>query len=326
MNCYPSALSSMWWGGSGSEAGKVDNDLRPPSSPPPHSILGCTNSAERSSTAPSTSPTSSSYLSSRRRCRRRRQPKPNPPTVTPSTDESTGSVQPSPQPSPPPKTADAFQLSKPKRRCARSLLPRATLTPPQRRQHAFEAARSAPDLDPMEDLSLGSSDSEGSAFEDAAEEVAPVIAKEKRKAYRPKHKAWARDLLQHAETLDLGEGLPKGLEKEWAAMVVPKGKRCLCASGNVSCEFSFASGCGGGADAGWTDGYNTVLLSRVAGRTIARRTTVLPPDCLLDCVFDAELGLLWVLDVIKWRGTWCVPSSLLARSQLTLLQVRRLCV
>ena len=110
-----------------------------------------------------------------------------------------------------------------------------SLTASKRRQHAFEAARSAPDLDPMEDLSL-SSDSEGSAFADAAEETAPVISKTKRKAYKPKHKAWARNLLQYAETLDLSRSLPKGLEKEWAAMVVPRGKRCLCASGNVSCE------------------------------------------------------------------------------------------
>lgn len=54
------------------------------------------------------------------------------------------------------------------------------------------------------------------------------------------------------------------------------------------------------------------MLSRVAGRTLARRTTVLPPDCLLDCVFDSEVGVLWVLDVIKWRGTWYVLSTPLA--------------
>ncbi|GAA5903988.1 hypothetical protein JCM8208_001752 [Rhodotorula glutinis] len=174
----------------------------------------------------------------------------------------------------------------------------------QRRVHAIEAARSSfRELDFMEDLSLAgspdSSDTEhgealpptSTAPGDAATSPPPVIGKTKRKRFKPKFVAWAKNLLSHAETLDLRHGLPEGLESEWRAVVVPKGKRCLCATSINNA------------------GVNTILYSRMAGRTLGRFRTSLPPDCLLDTVWDAELGILWVLDVCKWRSTYVVECS-----------------
>ena len=57
------------------------------------------------------------------------------------------------------------------------------------------------------------------------------------------------------------------------------------------------------------DGTNTTLLSRVKGRALARRMTTLPPDSLLDCVYDKAKGVLWALDLIKWSGQWLVDCE-----------------
>ncbi|TNY22624.1 hypothetical protein DMC30DRAFT_391644 [Rhodotorula diobovata] len=173
----------------------------------------------------------------------------------------------------------------------------------QRRVHAIEAARSSfRELDCMEDLSLaGSSDSSDtehgealplppSSTADGLASPLPVIGETKRRAFKPKFKAWAKNLLSYAETLDLRHGLPEGLESEWRTVVVPKGKRCLCAT------------------SGSQAGINTLLYSRVAGRTLGRFRTSLPPDCLLDTVWDAELGVLWVIDLCKWRSTYFVEA------------------
>lgn len=40
---------------------------------------------------------------------------------------------------------------------------------------------------------------------------------------------------------------------------------------------------------------------------------MLPPDCLLDAVYDAELSVLWVLDLIKY-GTFFVECEADMRS------------
>ncbi|GAA5915710.1 hypothetical protein JCM6882_004121 [Rhodosporidiobolus microsporus] len=172
----------------------------------------------------------------------------------------------------------------------------------ERRTHAIEAARSSfRDLDFMEDLSLdGASDASDSDAPPPGvpvkqppqspdqSEVPPVISKTKRKSFKPKFKAWAKNLLSHPETLDLRHSLPEGLESDWRAVVIPKGKRCLLATSTDS-----ANG-------------NTILYSRVAGRTLARFKTVLPADCLLDTVWDASHSVLWVLDVMKWRSQYLV--------------------
>ncbi|GAA6010550.1 hypothetical protein JCM10207_001360 [Rhodosporidiobolus poonsookiae] len=179
----------------------------------------------------------------------------------------------------------------------------------QRRVHAVEAARdpSFRSLDLMDGLSLdGASASDSDADSDAvpaslpptappavdeAGAPAPVIAKTKRKAFKPKYKPWARNLLSYAETLDLRHSLPEGLESDWRAVVVPKGKRALCATTTD------------------TVNGNTILYSRVAGRTLARHRTVLPPDSLLDVVWDAAQSVLWVLDICKWRGQYLVDCD-----------------
>lgn len=123
----------------------------------------------------------------------------------------------------------------------------------QRRTTAIEAARTAfRDLDNLEDLSLAGSSADeadsppppplaaSSSSEQQRESVAtdsqptteatPVISKTKRKAFKTKYKAWAKNLLSYAETLDLRYGLPEGIDSDWRAVVVPKGKRCLCAT------------------------------------------------------------------------------------------------
>lgn len=128
-----------------------------------------------------------------------------------------------------------------------------TLTVPlsQRRTHAIEAARSSfLDLDFMEDLSLsGASSDDDTSVSHTLPPVAPVpstasgggpaspvISKTRRKAFKPRFKAWAKNLLSHPETLDLRHGLPEGLESEWRAVVCPKGKRCLVATSTDGSE------------------------------------------------------------------------------------------
>jgi hypothetical protein len=88
----------------------------------------------------------------------------------------------------------------------------------------------------MNDLSFGDgsasdSDSDSVTMEAASDAeqsslAEPTISKRKRKAHnKPKYKAWAKNLLTLAETLDLSQTLPMGLERDWRATVVPKGKR-----------------------------------------------------------------------------------------------------
>lgn len=119
----------------------------------------------------------------------------------------------------------------------------------------------------------------------------------------------------YAEQLELTR-LPRGLERDWSAVVIPIGKRCLCSTFNAangtflpylfrtpsldrSLKVSFA--CIGRK--------NTELLSRVSGRTILSTTTILPPETYLDCVYDASLGVIWIIDVIRWRTNFLVDSE-----------------
>ncbi|GAA5993950.1 hypothetical protein JCM5350_005079 [Sporobolomyces pararoseus] len=179
----------------------------------------------------------------------------------------------------------------------------------ERRTHAIEAARSSSrDLVDLDDLSIaGSNDSSSSDVESSVvnnndnpqtstsssqTSPPPHISKQKRKSYKPTFKSWAKNLLCQAETLDLREGvLPYGIERDYRMSVVPKGKRCLCATTNDS------------------NGKNTILYSRVAGRTLARLHSTLPGDCLLDVVWDRELSILWVLDTCKWRSQYTVDCE-----------------
>jgi hypothetical protein len=94
----------------------------------------------------------------------------------------------------------------------------------------------------MEDLSLSASDTDSDVVPSSlpvgapplspstGAPTSPVISKTKRKAFKPRFKAWAKNLLSHPETLDLRHSLPEGLERDWRAVVVPKGKRCLAAT------------------------------------------------------------------------------------------------
>ncbi|GAA5889836.1 hypothetical protein JCM16303_006041 [Sporobolomyces ruberrimus] len=181
----------------------------------------------------------------------------------------------------------------------------------ERRTHAIEAARnSSRDLFDMEDLALADSDQSGGEDNESHDHghdhqqlsvptasgpslpVPPQISKQKRNSHKPVFRSWAKNLLCHAETLDLREGLlPYGFERDWRLSVVPSGKRCLCATTNDS------------------GGKNTILYSRVAGRTLARLHSILPGDCLLDVVWNREQSMLWVLDTCKWRGNYIVACE-----------------
>jgi hypothetical protein len=79
----------------------------------------------------------------------------------------------------------------------------------------------------MDDLSLPSSSSE-----DEAPSLTPTVVRKHRvkKKAEKVYKPWARNLLQHAETLDLRSGLPEGWEADWSTVATPKGKRCLVAT------------------------------------------------------------------------------------------------
>lgn len=138
----------------------------------------------------------------------------------------------------------------------------------------------------MEDLSLDASSASEEEYAPApptahspppptGEAIAAKVSKTKRKAYKPKFKSWAKNLLSYAETLDLRYSLPAGLENDWRAVVVPKGKRCLCATASDQGASSppdlwqFAAfskqADAGSAPSDVTAGNNTILYSRVAG-------------------------------------------------------------
>ncbi|SCV69576.1 BQ2448_2596 [Microbotryum intermedium] len=195
----------------------------------------------------------------------------------------------------------------------------------QRRMHAFEQARQSHfckdplDLDSVEQLSLGARTREGrdeDASEDEVDEegdiyivtdgpggmetteskspssaLKPKLQKTRRhRSTKPIYKPWARNLLTHAETLDLGHALPEAFwTGEWSLKLCPDGKRCLCVTGHTA------------------NGSNTILYSRVSGRTLSRvYVPALPPDCLLDTIHDPSTNALWVLDLIKWNGVYYV--------------------
>lgn len=111
---------------------------------------------------------------------------------------------------------------------------------------------------------------------------------QKTKRKQPSYKPWAKNLLMLAESMTLENGLPLDLETAWCAVIPARGKRVLCVSG-------------GGGD--------TELMSRVSGKTLARVKTTLPKDCYIDGIFDQEQGILFALDIIRWRGVYHVDSE-----------------
>ncbi|EUC61129.1 snupn protein [Rhizoctonia solani AG-3 Rhs1AP] len=133
-------------------------------------------------------------------------------------------------------------------------------------------------------------------------------SKSKPKAKRSKQRKatkWA-DKCMYAELLEMrdsdhpwDDGLPKDLEREWVALApIPKGKRCIAVS--------FAPSLSGPDEPVATLQANTALHSRVKGLAFMRFPAPLPPDTVLDCILDddvASTGILYVLDVIRWRGT-----------------------
>lgn len=48
---------------------------------------------------------------------------------------------------------------------------------------------------------------------------------------------------------------------------------------------------------------NTLILARSSGRPLSRHLVpVLPPDCILDCIYVESTATLFVLDVMRWKG------------------------
>ncbi|GAA5939094.1 uncharacterized protein JCM15063_004422 [Sporobolomyces koalae] len=184
-----------------------------------------------------------------------------------------------------------------------------------RRTHAIEAARNTSrDLMGLEDLSFGSASE--SEPEPESTPVPPTRAPSstrknpnKRTAgpHKPTFKSWAKNLLSYAETLDLTEGtLPADLDSAWRMSVVPVGKRCLAATTTD------------------TNGKNTILYSRVAGRALGRFHSSLPGDCLLDVIWDKAQSILWVLDTCKWRGQYIVECEADFRAFFTISKLSEL--
>ncbi|MBW0466516.1 hypothetical protein O181_006231, partial [Austropuccinia psidii MF-1] len=98
-----------------------------------------------------------------------------------------------------------------------------------------------------------------------------------------------RNRCMSAESLDLSDGLPEEFEQNWIMVgPIPKGKRCLALSFGVQNRRKM-------------DAPNTILLSRKSASLIGSFTTGLPSDCILDCVYDSESQVLWVLDLLKWK-------------------------
>lgn len=114
------------------------------------------------------------------------------------------------------------------------------------------------------------------------------------------------------EVLDLdNEGLPPDLAGEWLALgPIPKGKRCMAVTftgtrksktgrsklehntGNTRRQADYD-----------TKATNTIILARTTGKPIARQyIPVLPPNCVLDCVYVPESAALFIMDVLQWKG------------------------
>ncbi|KAF8508257.1 hypothetical protein BU17DRAFT_56833 [Hysterangium stoloniferum] len=95
------------------------------------------------------------------------------------------------------------------------------------------------------------------------------------------------------DTTNADCSLPADLDTNWVALApVPRGKRCLAVCNQPS-NYSI------------TSNINTVLKSRLKGRTIMTFPSALPPATILDCILDErwkENGILHVLDIIRWKG------------------------
>ncbi|KAH9807863.1 hypothetical protein DFH28DRAFT_1088585 [Melampsora americana] len=96
-----------------------------------------------------------------------------------------------------------------------------------------------------------------------------------------------------AELLDLSNGLPEGFEEDWLMVgPVPRGQRCLVLTSRFS---SSSDSCGSGKR------LNTLILSRTNAHVLGYFQTVVPLGCVLDCIYDRETRVIWVLDVLKWK-------------------------
>lgn len=48
---------------------------------------------------------------------------------------------------------------------------------------------------------------------------------------------------------------------------------------------------------------NTILLARTTGKPLLRQNIpILPPNCVLDCIYVKEAATLFVVDVLQWKG------------------------
>lgn len=117
------------------------------------------------------------------------------------------------------------------------------------------------------------------------------------------------------ETLDLdNEGLPPDLAGEWLALgPIPKGKRCMAVSfastktsrrgrSKLRTLPAIQGLC---VDLGslLIIATNTILLARTTGKPLLRQNIpVLPPNCVLDCIYVKEAAAVFVVDVLQWKG------------------------
>ncbi|KAG0144817.1 hypothetical protein CROQUDRAFT_46745 [Cronartium quercuum f. sp. fusiforme G11] len=110
------------------------------------------------------------------------------------------------------------------------------------------------------------------------DDVKPHIKRYKRFANR----------CMRAELLDLSRSLPDRYDEHWMMVgPVPKGKRCIAL---VSHSKAYGPG-----------RLNTLVLSRSKACLIGHFSTVVPGGSVLDCIYNEQKNVLWVLDVLKWK-------------------------
>lgn len=117
------------------------------------------------------------------------------------------------------------------------------------------------------------------------------------------------------EVFDPDAGLPGDLCSAWLAVgPVPQGKRCMVVTFQPGkrrkkgrCKsilsrtqylttYDIVLPCSIAVT-------NAILFSRVSGRPMARHyLPVVPADCILDCVYAEHLAVLFVVDVMSWKG------------------------
>eukprot|EP01132_Coremiostelium_polycephalum_P009937 gene9937-12185_t len=125
--------------------------------------------------------------------------------------------------------------------------------------------------------------------------------KKKKKSLNRKEKKRIQEVKMFSNHLMMAESMvdvPRGLQEEWYAVPVPNGQRCLVIShsdntiarapdGNILKKFPSSLP------------FGSVEISRreqSSGGRLSERY------CVLDCLFESQSGVFYVLDILCWKG------------------------